>query len=128
MTKRLKLQDVEIVSGRAEETGHNPQYREKFDLVLSRAVASLPALVELTLPFCTVGGCVIAQKKGVINTEVEKSRKAIDVLGGTLTEVKSVELGELNDDRYLVVIDKIKLSPVEYPRRPGMPVKRPIIS
>ncbi len=128
VVKRLELRDVEIASGRAEEAGLSPQYREKFDLVLSRAVASLPALVELTLPFCTVGGCVIAQKKGEIRGEVEKSRKAIDVLGGTLREVKPVELKGLDDNRYLVIIDKIRHTPAEYPRRPGMPVKRPIIS
>jgi len=124
----LELRDAEIVSGRAEEAGHSPQYRERFDLVLSRAVAALPALAELTLPFCNIGGCVIAQKKGEIKAEVERARKAIDVLGGALREVKPVDLEELNDERYLVVIDKIRTSPDAYPRRAGMPVKRPIIS
>ncbi len=125
---RLGLDNVEIAVGRAEETAHRSEYREKFDLVLSRAVASLPALVEMTLPFCAVGGSFIAQKKGDIEREIEQSRKAISVMGGGLREVKSIELEEPNDKRCLIVIDKIKPSPAEYPRRPGIPAKRPIIS
>jgi 16S rRNA (guanine527-N7)-methyltransferase len=128
IVEKLKLDNVEIVAGRAEETAHNPEYREKFDIVLSRAVASLPALVELTLPFCITGGRFIAQKKGDIKKEIEQSRKAIDVMGGRLREVKSLELEGLNDARFLIVVDKIKSSPSEYPRRPGMPAKRPLIS
>ena len=124
----LGLDNVEIVIGRAEEVAHEAQYREKFDLVLSRAVASLPALVELTLPFCAVGGRFIAQKKGNIEREVEQAQKAIDILGGILREVKSIELEELGDKRYLVIVDKIKLTPAAYPRRPGMPARKPIVS
>ncbi len=124
----LGLDRVEIAVGRAEEIVHNIQFREKFDLALSRAVASLPTLVELTLPFCEVGGVCIAQKKGDTEREVQQALKAIEVMGGRLREVKSVELAELNDKRCLVIIDKIKLTPPEYPRRPGRPAKRPILS
>jgi 16S rRNA (guanine527-N7)-methyltransferase len=126
--KQLELNNVEIVSDRAEEAGHSPRYREKFDVVVSRAVASLPVLAELTLPFCTMGGRVIAQKKGDIKAEVKNSEKVIGLMGGVLVEVKPVVLEGLNDDRRLVIIDKIKPSPAEYPRRPGMPGKRPIVS
>jgi len=128
LINKLGLDDIEIVVGRAEEAAHKPQYREKFDLVLSRAVASLPALVELTLPFCAVGGSFIAQKKGDIAGEVEQSCKAIAMLGGKLRGVKAIELSEFDDKRCLVIIDKVKLTPGEYPRRSGMPAKRPIIS
>jgi len=121
---RLGLDNVEIAVGRAEETAHNSRYREKFGLVLSRAVAPLPALAELTLPFCAVGGRFIAQKKGNIEREIERSRKAITIMGGSLREVKPIQL----EDRCLIIIDKIKPSPAEYPRRPGIPAKRPIIS
>jgi len=124
----LGLDNTEVAAGRAEVIAHNVQYREKFGLALSRAVASLPTLVELTLPFCAVGGRFIAQKKGDVESEVLQSGKAIDMLGGRLLEVKPIELGELEDKRYLVVIDKINTSPVEYPRRPGVPAKRPLIS
>jgi len=125
---KLGLDNVEIAVGRAEEAAHNSKYREKFDLALSRAVASLPVLVELTLPFCAVGGRFVAQKKGDIEREVEQSQKAITVMGGSLREVRSIELEELDDKRYLVIVDKIKPAPAEYPRRPGMPAKRPIVS
>jgi 16S rRNA (guanine527-N7)-methyltransferase len=123
---RLGLKDVEIIAGRAEEVAHNAAYREKFDIALSRAVASLPALVELALPFCAIGGYFIAQKKGNIQEEIEQSAKAIDLLGGRLRGVKPVELEGLGDERILVIIDKEKPTPPAYPRRPGMPVKRPL--
>jgi 16S rRNA (guanine527-N7)-methyltransferase len=123
----LGLDKVEIAPGRAEEIAHNTKYRERYSVALSRALASLPALVELALPFCAVGGCCIAPKKGDIEREVGESLKAIEVMGGKLREVKSVELAELNDKRYLVIIDKIKPTPPQYPRRPGMPAKRPIL-
>jgi 16S rRNA (guanine527-N7)-methyltransferase len=122
----LGLKDVEIIVGRAEEVAHVPQYRERFQLVLSRAVASLPTLVELTIPFCAVGGSFIAQKKGNVDEEVSLADKAISTLGGKLRELKKVELKEFADERYLVVIDKIVPTPEKYPRRPGMPGKRPL--
>jgi len=125
---RLELDKVVIVIGRAEEIGHDVQYREKFDVVLSRAVAALPTLVELTLPFCKVGDCFIAQKKGDIEKEIETSLKAIEVMGGKLREIKPVEIEGLDDKRCLVVIDKVRPTPLEYPRRPGMPAKKPILS
>jgi 16S rRNA (guanine527-N7)-methyltransferase len=127
LVTKLLLKDVDIVASRAEEIAHDTRYREKFDLVVSRAVASLPALVEFALPFCAIGGLFIAQKKGDITEEVAQSLKAITLLGGTLREVKSVELEELPDNRTLVIIDKIKSTPPTYPRRPGMPEKRPIV-
>ncbi|MFC1955589.1 16S rRNA (guanine(527)-N(7))-methyltransferase RsmG [Chloroflexota bacterium] len=124
---KLGLDNIEIVVGRAETLAHDDKYREKFDLVVSRAVASLPALVELTLPFCNVGGGFIAQKKGDIELEVSQSTRAISLLGGSLREVKQVEMEEFADARWLVVIDKAKPTPKQYPRRPGIPAKRPIV-
>jgi len=124
---KLGLDDVEVVVGRAEELAHDARYREKFELVLSRAVAPLPTLVELTLPFCAVGGSFVAQKKGVIDPEVDKASKAITVLGGNLRQVKGIDLEEFGDKRWLVVVDKIMPTPQQYPRRPGMPAKRPIL-
>ncbi len=126
LTSKLGLDSVEIVVGRAEDVAHEPQYRERFDMVLSRAVAPLPALAELTLPFCTVGGSFIAQKKGAIDPELNKSAKAISLLGGKLREVKRIELEEFTDERWLVIIDKVSPTPELYPRRPGIPAKRPI--
>ncbi len=123
---KLELDNVEIVVGRAEEVAHLSQYRERFDVVLSRAVATLPTLVELTLPFCAVGGSFIAQKKGDINLEISMAAKAISMMGGKLREVKSVDLPEFTDKRQLVIIDKVSPTPEQHPRRPGIPAKRPI--
>ena len=122
----LGLKNVEIVVGRAEEVAHQREYREMFDTVLSRAVAPLATLVELTLPFCAVGGSFIAQKKGEIEPELSQANKAISTLGGNLREVKRVELEEFTDERYLVIIDKVSATPGKYPRRPGVPAKRPL--
>lgn len=126
LKEQLKLEDVEIIVGRAEEVAHNPQYREGFDLVLSRGVAPLPTLSELTLPFCAVGGSVIVHKKGDIEEEFRKASRAIDTCGGKIREVRAVDLPEFPDERQLVIIDKISATPEQYPRRPGMPKKRPI--
>jgi len=126
LKQKLGLDDIEIVVGRAEEVAHEPKYREQFDVVLSRAVASLPALVELTLPFCTVGGSFIAQKKWTIDPEISRASQAISLLGGNLRELKRVELEEFTDERWLVVIDKVSPTPRKYPRHCGIPLKRPL--
>jgi 16S rRNA (guanine527-N7)-methyltransferase len=124
--RKLELENVEVVNSRAEEAAQLPLYREQFALVLSRAVALLPTLVELALPFCQIGGRFIAQKKGEIDQEVNRSIEAIAVLGGKLNQVQKLELNEFTDVRYLVIIDKICPTPSKYPRRPGMPRRRPI--
>jgi 16S rRNA (guanine527-N7)-methyltransferase len=124
--RKLELQNVEVLSSRAEEAAHLPVYREQFALALSRAVASLPTVVELALPFCRIGGKFIAQKKGEIDREITGAEKAIAVLGGRLNQTKRIELTEFADARYLVIVDKISSTPGEYPRRPGVPERRPI--
>ena len=125
--QKLGLDNVEIVVGRAEEIAHQPKYREKFDIVLSRGVAPLVTLVELTLPFCLIGGSFIAQKKGAIGQEISQASRAISLLGGKLREVKKVNLEEFTDERRLIIIDKITPTPQLYPRRPGIPAKRPLL-
>ena len=126
VVQKLELDNVEIIHGRAEEIGHQERYREQFDLVVSRAVASLPILLELALPFCRIGGKFVAQKKGEFNQELQKANKAINILGGKLNEVKNVGLEEFGDERCLVIFAKISSTPEKYPRRPGMPERRPI--
>ncbi|MCJ7764048.1 MAG: 16S rRNA (guanine(527)-N(7))-methyltransferase RsmG [Dehalococcoidales bacterium] len=127
LAEKLGFDDVYIVVGRAEDIARQSQYRECFDVVLSRAVAQLPVLAELTLPFCAVGGRLISQKKGDINAEIDKAIKAIEIMGGIQPLVKRVELDELADERYLLIVDKIAPTPDKYPRRPGIPAKRPIV-
>ena len=127
LNHKLGLDNVEIVVGRAEEVAHEAQYRESFDMVLSRGVAPLATLVELTLPFCVIGGGFISQKKGAIDQEIRQATKAISLLGGRLREVKRVDLEEFTDKRQLVIVDKVSPTPRLYPRRPGIPGKRPLL-
>ncbi len=122
----LGLEDVEVLNSTAEEAAHALTYREHFSVVLSRAVARLPTLVELSLPFCRIGGRFIAQKKGEINHEIAQAEKAIATLGGRLDRVTELRLSAFTEVRYLVIIDKISPTPERYPRRPGMPRRRPI--
>ena len=126
LTNKLDLKDVIILPARAENAARVIRYRDKFDIVLSRAVAEMPALAELTLPFCTTGGRCILQKKGDISKEQTQSEKAITLLGGFFREIIPVDIEGLSDNRKLVIIDKVKETPTAYPRRPGIPVKRPI--
>ncbi|MFQ5987885.1 MAG: 16S rRNA (guanine(527)-N(7))-methyltransferase RsmG [Dehalococcoidia bacterium] len=126
LVARLGLEGVEVLTGRAEDLAREGRYREQFDLVLSRGVAQLASLVELALPFCTLGGSFIAQKKGEIEREIEEAMGAIDILGGRLREVKRVELEELGEERSLVIIDKLIATPNGYPRRAGIPSRRPL--
>jgi len=124
--RKLELENVEVLNSRAEEAAHLPLYREQFALVLSRAVALLPTLAELTLPFCRIGGRFIAQKKGEIDQELNRAKKAIAAVGGKLDQLKKIELDEFDGGRYLIIIDKISPTPSKYPRRPGLPRRRPI--
>lgn len=126
LIKTLGLGGVEIVLERAETLARRPEYREKFNVVLSRAVAALPVLAELTLPFCALNGRCILHKKGDIGEEVTRAGRAIELLGGTLREVRAVEIEGLEDGRRLVIIDKVAPTPPGYPRRPGIPEKRPL--
>jgi 16S rRNA (guanine527-N7)-methyltransferase len=121
----LDLDHVEVLTGRAEDIAHQENYRERFDLVVSRAVGRLSTIAELTLPFCREGGLFIAPKKGQIEEELSQATKAIGTLGGRLKEVEKVEL-ELLEQRYLVIVEKVSPTPQHYPRRAGVPAKRPL--
>jgi 16S rRNA (guanine527-N7)-methyltransferase len=122
----LNLRDTEVAHGRAEDVAHLPACRERFDLAVSRAVATLPTLAELCLPFVTVGGLFVAQKKGDLRDELGHARNALGLLGGTEARLVEVTLPQLQDQRYLVCSSKIAHTPVKYPRRSGMPFKHPL--
>ncbi len=126
LSDRLSLKNTEIATGRAEEAAHDPRYRERFNLAISRAVASMAVLVELALPFLAVGGTLIAQKKGDTDAEINAATRAISLLGGRLGQVKEVALLQFTDRRRLISIEKVAPTPPAYPRRPGMPAKRPL--
>lgn len=127
--EKLELRDVEIIWGRAEEYAHRLQYREQDDIVVSRAVARLNVLAELCLGFVKPAGLFIAQKAGQVNEELKESSKAIRIMGGELDKVIGYRLsvGREEISRNLVVIKKVKATPEKYPRRAGIPAKRPIV-
>lgn len=121
----LGLQDMTVCTSRAETAARDAGMREKFDVAFARAVAEVAALAELTLPFVRVGGLVVMHKKAAISAELERAQNAIEALGGGVREVMTVSLPGL-DDRSLVVLEKQSATPERYPRRPGMPAKRPL--
>ncbi len=103
----LGLKGVEVCTGRAEELARHPDLRERFDLALARGVARLAVLSEYTLPFCKVGGQVVAWKHGGIEGELSDSRSSLEVLGGWLEGVHLLIVTGLTDYRILVVLDKV---------------------
>ena len=122
----LGLTGVEVHKGRAEEAARRPEMREVFDLAVARGVAGLAELLEYTLPFCKVGGVVVAWKRGDLAQEIAGAENALRSLGGRLKEVYPVEAAGLEDGRVLVLVDKIAATPDRYPRRAGIPGKRPL--
>ena len=123
---QLGLQNVETIHGRAEDFGRDTKYREHYDYCVSRAVANAATLSEYCLPFVKVGGAFIPYKSGKIDEELEQGTKAIESLGGSITDVIRFELTGADADRSLVVIDKIAKTAKKYPRKAGVPSKEPI--
>ena len=121
---KLGLQKVEALHARAEEMGRNKQYREQFDLCVSRAVANLSSLSEYCIPFVKEGGKFISYKSGEIEEEVNAAKKAITVLGGKVEDVCKFDLYE--QKRSFVIIGKQKKTPKAYPRKAGTPTKSPL--
>ena len=122
----LGLKEIHALHGRAEEMGRRPEYRENFDLCVSRAVANLASLSEYCIPFVKKGGSFISYKSGEIEDELKQANKAIIVLGGKLREVTKFQLPNTEMARSLVVIDKVKSTPKAYPRKAGTPSREPI--
>ncbi len=133
--ERLNLSGVTAIHGRAEDFGKNMSYRESFDLSVSRAVANISSLSEYCLPFVQVGGSFVAYKSGSYQDELSTGLFAIDSLGGKVDRVIDYDLDESiftqkdvisSAGRSLIIIDKISPTPSKYPRKAGVPVKRPI--
>ncbi len=122
--------NAEFLPVRAEEVSSDKKYRENFDIAVSRAVASLPVLLELSLPFVKVGGTFIAYKATGAAEELEMSKKAIPMLGGKYVETLEVELPQSSDGEVLhhslIIVKKIKSTPAQYPRRYAQMVKKPL--
>ena len=122
----LQIEDLEVIHGRAETVARQDEHREKYDVVVARAVAEMPVLAELMLPFARLGGVVIAMKAASAEAEVAEADRALAVLGGTLLRIIPLELPGLVEPRRLAVIRKSAVTPDAYPRRPGIPAKRPL--
>jgi len=122
----LGLSDVAIVNARAEDAGRDPAHREQYHVAVARAVAETATLVEYLLPFVRVGGRAVAQKSGEVASEVERAGAAITTLGGRVQSIAPVNVPGLNEARTILVIEKVAPTPDKYPRRAGMPEKRPI--
>jgi 16S rRNA (guanine527-N7)-methyltransferase len=122
----LQLQDIVALQGRAEELGHNKDYRAIFDVVTARAVASLPTLLEYAAPFCSVGGHIILPKKGTLDEEIAQGKRAGQQLGATFKADVTVTLPGLNDGRRLLVWKQQKLCPLQYPRAGAQMAKKPL--
>ncbi len=122
----LDIEDVDVVAMRAEDAGRDPTYRETFDAVLARALAPLPVLLELGLPLLRIGGHLAAPKGSGALGEIAESQHALEVLRGVVISAEPLNApGGVHTQR-LVLIRKNAVTPARYPRRPGIPKKRPL--
>lgn len=123
---QLGLTEICTIHGRAEEYARKEEYREQFDLCVSRAVANLSTLSEYCLPYIQVGGMFVPYKSGEIDDEVEQSKKAVRILGGNIKEVMKFELPGTDIHRSFVLIHKEQHTQKKYPRKAGIPAKEPL--
>lgn len=122
----LDLTGVIVLTTRAEEAGRHPDQRERYDIAVARAVAPLPVLAEYMLPLVKVGGRVIVQKGQHPADEIKAAANALGILGGKVSQTLAVIVPGLAAERHLVVIQKNKATPPQYPRRSGLPAKKSI--
>lgn len=126
--ENLGLQHVQVFHGRAEDFGQDVNHRECYDFVTARAVARLEVLAEYCLPFAKVGGQFVAMKAAKADEEIQSAKPAIATLGGKFAEDIAFELPEEVGERHLLCIQKRKVTPKKYPRKAGLPQKKPIQS
>lgn len=124
VVNQLGLEDVECVHARAEDLAKKKEYREEYDICVSRAVANLSTLSEYCIPFVKVGGNFISYKSGDCDEEINSSKAAIKKLGARISKVENFEIKDMG--RSFVVIDKISSTPNKYPRKAGLPSKEPL--
>ncbi len=124
VVKELEIYGVKVSNERAEE--HAKKHRAKYEIVVSRAVAETRVLAELTIPLVRKAGKVIISKGPGVYEELRKAERALSVLGGKVVDINEFRLPISGVRRATVVIEKIADTPDKYPRRPGMPVKRPL--
>jgi 16S rRNA (guanine527-N7)-methyltransferase len=115
--KELDIKNAEVIIGRAEILSHRESLREKFDLVVARAVANLGILSELTIPFCKIGGRIILYKSKKLKDELSAAEKTISILGGKVADIVRVEIPMLEEYRVLLIIKKEEITLYKYPRK-----------
>ncbi len=118
---------MRVINQRVELMGQTWEHRQRYDTVIARAVAELRILVELMLPLNRLMGTSIAMKKGNLDQEIARARRAIRVCGGELVSVQPVQCHDLLPDHQLIVLEKVAATPARYPRRPGVPQRQPIL-
>jgi 16S rRNA (guanine527-N7)-methyltransferase len=126
ISRTLNLDGVKVLKARAEDIGHLPEHREQYDWAVGRAVAVLPVLAEYLLPLVSVGGRMLALKGETAPAEAHTTEHAARLLGGRLRQLLPVTLPGVAEQRYLVVVDKIAATLPPYPRRAGIPSKKPL--
>lgn len=126
MIDRLELDNVQVLHGRAEELGHQEEWRAKFSIITARAVSSLPALLELGLPMLQLHGMLLLPKGTGIEDELEQGTVAGRMLGGVLSEASILPDNGSSIETTLVVVKKIRTTPLSYPRRSGLPARQPL--
>ncbi|MDA8228686.1 MAG: 16S rRNA (guanine(527)-N(7))-methyltransferase RsmG [Desulfitobacterium hafniense] len=124
----LDLSGIKTVHSRAEDLGRDSRYRSSFDVVTSRAVAKLPVLIEYAIPLAKVGGLFLAAKGSKAQEEINESSKALKELNCQIHEIESFSLSEEAEFRTVIIVKKTGETPKEYPRKAGLPVKKPLIS
>lgn len=122
----LELNDIKAIHGRAEDYAKQAEYREQYDICVSRAVANLATLSEYCLPYVKVDGLFVPYKSGEIDEELKSSEKAVSILGGKVEEVVKFQLPGTDIGRSFVKIHKVKETKKKYPRKAGMPTKEPL--
>lgn len=122
----LGLENIETIHGRAEDFAKQTEYREQYDLCVSRAVANLSTLSEYCLPYVKVGGMFVPYKSGEIDEEVKNASKAISILGGKNIDTVKFQLPGTDIGRSFVKIEKVKNTAKKYPRKAGLPSKEPL--
>ena len=128
LAEKLGIQDrIEVINGRAEELARQEDKREKFDLAVARAVSHLSVLSEYCLPFLKKNGYFVAYKAKDVDTEINQSKKALNILGGEITNVTSYDSPDKEDvERNMILVKKLKPTPPAYPRKAGTPKKNPL--
>lgn len=124
--EKLELSKISTIHGRAEEVAHKKEYREKFDVATSRAVANMSTLSEYLIPFVKVKGIVIAMKGNDVKQEIDESKKAINLLEAEIIKIEEFNLPNTEMKRSVVLLKKQQKTLAKYPRKPGMPAKEPL--